>query len=152
MAFRSGGEPQGPVGSGIDCFVMQDNTILGYSTEMNINEDYMLDGVQSLGYYGYRDLLSLGYNCDFDLGTFLLRGADIAGSVSMPGWQADGNNNINSAGLYTFTILDIHTLTILSTILGAKYGGGNLTIAVGSLMKRQTRWRARMLIPGLTVS
>jgi len=152
MAFRSGGEPQGPVGSGIDCFVMQDNTILGYSTEMNINEDYMLDGVQSLGYYGYRDLLSMGYNCDFDLGTFLLRGADIAGSVSMPGWQADGNNNINSAGLYTFTILDIHTLTILSTILGAKYGGGNLTIAVGSLMKRQTRWRARMLIPGLAIS
>jgi len=152
MAFRSGGEPQGPVGSGIDCFVMQDNTILGYSTEMNINEDYMLDGVQSLGYYGYRDLLSLGYNCDFDLGTFLLRGADIAGSVAMPGWQADGNNNINSAGLYTFTILDIHTLTILSTILGAKYGGGNLTIAVGSLMKRQTRWRARQLIPGLAIS
>lgn len=152
MAFRSGGEPQGPVGSGIDCFVMQDNTILGYSTEMNINEDYMLDGVQSLGYYGYRDLLSLGYNCDFDLGTFLLRGSDIAGSVSMPGWQPDGNNNINSAGLFTFTILDIHTLTILSTIMGAKYGGGNLTIAVGSLMRRQTRWRARMLLPGLSVS
>jgi len=152
MAFRSGGEPQGPVGSGIDCFVMQDNTILGYSTEMNINEDYMLDGVQSLGYYGYRDLLSMGYNCDFDLGTFLLRGADIAGSVSMPGWQADGKNNINSAGLYTFTIVDVHTITILSTILGAKYGGGNLTIAVGSLMKRQTRWRARMLIPGLAIS
>ena len=49
MAFRSGGEPVGPVGSGIDCFLMQDNTILGYSTEMNVNEDYMLDGVQSLG-------------------------------------------------------------------------------------------------------
>ena len=152
MAFRSGGEPQGPVGSGIDCFLMQDNTILGYSTEMNINEDYMLDGVQSLGYYGYRDLLSLGYNCDFDLGTFLLRGADIAGSVSMPGWQADGNNNINSAGLFTFTALDIHTLTVLFTLLGAKYGGGNLTVAVGSLMKRQTRWRCRMLLPGLQIS
>lgn len=152
MAFRSGGEPQGPVGSGIDCFLMQDNTILGYSTEMNVNEDYMLDGVQSLGYYGYRDLLSLGYNCDFDLGTFLLRGSDIAGSVSMPGWQPDGNNNINSAGLYTFTALDVHTLTVLFTILGAKYGGGNLTVAVGSLMRRQTRWRARQLIPGLSVS
>ena len=70
----------------------------------------------------------------------------------MPGWQPDGNNNINSAGLYTFTALDVHTLTVLFTILGAKYGGGNLTLAVGSLMRRQTRWRARMLIPGLSVS
>lgn len=30
--------------------------------------------------------------------TFLLRGADISGAVSIPGWQADGNNNINSSG------------------------------------------------------
>lgn len=152
MAFRTAGEPRGPVGSGIDCFIMQDNTILGYSTDLNVSEDYMLDGVQSLGYFGYRELLSLGYDCNFTMGTFLLRGADIAGSVSIPGWQPDGSNNINSSGLYTFTSLDIHTLTVLFTILGAKYGGGDLNVAVGSLMSRQTRWRARMMLPGLSVS
>jgi hypothetical protein len=103
-------------------------------------------------YYGYRDLLSLGYDCNFTMGTFLLRGADVAGNVSLPGWQPDGNNNINSAGLYTFTGLDVHTLTVLFTILGAKYGGGDLTVAQGALMNRQTRWRARQLIPGLNVS
>jgi hypothetical protein len=138
--------------SGIDCFLMQDNTILAYSTSLTISEDYQLDGVQSLGYYGFRDLLSLGYDCNLTLDTFLLRGADIAGSVSLPGWQPDGNNNINSAGLYTFTILDLHTLTTLATILGCKYGGGDLTIAQGSLMKRATKWRARMNLPGLLVS
>lgn len=152
MAFRTAGEPRGPVGSGIDCFIMQDNTILGYSTDLNVSEDYMLDGVQSLGYFGYRELLSLGYDCNFTMGTFLLRGADIAGSVSIPGWQPDGSNNINSSGLYTFTSLDIHTLTVLFTILGAKYGGGDLNVAVGSLMSRQTRWRARMALPGLATS
>jgi hypothetical protein len=152
MAFRTAGEPRGPVGSGIDCFIMQDNTILGYSTDLNVSEDYMLDGVQSLGYFGYRELLSLGYDCNFTMGTFLLRGADIAGSVSIPGWQPDGSNNINSSGLYTFTSLDIHTLTVLFTILGAKYGGGDLNVAVGSLMSRQTRWRSRMLLPGLATS
>jgi len=152
MAFRTAGEPRGPVGSGIDCFIMQDNTILGYSTDLNVSEDYMLDGVQSLGYFGFRDLLSLGYDCNFTMGTFLLRGADIGGSVSMPGWQPDGSNNINSAGLYTFTALDIHTLTVLFTILGAKYGGGDLNVAVGSLMSRQTRWRSRMLLPRLATS
>lgn len=152
MAFRTAGEPRGPVGSGIDCFIMQDNTILGYSTDLNVSEDYMLDGVQSLGYFGFRDLLSLGYDCNFTMGTFLLRGADIAESVSIPGWQPDGSNNINSAGLYTFTVIDVHTLTVLATILGAKYGGGDLNIAVGSLMSRQTRWRARMTLPGLSVS
>lgn len=152
MAFRTAGEPRGPVGSGIDCFIMQDNSILGYSTDLNVSEDYMLDGVQSLGYFGYRELLSLGYDCNFTMGTFLLRGADIAGSVSIPGWQPDGSNNINSSGLYTFTALDIHTLTVLFTILGAKYGGGDMNVAVGSLMSRQTRWRARQMLPGLQVS
>lgn len=152
MAFREAGEPRGPVGSGIDCFLMQDNTILAYSTDLNITEDYMLDGVQTLGYYGFRELLSLGYDCNMTMGTFLLRGAGITGSVSIPGWQPDGNNNINSAGLYTFTGLDVHTLTVLFTVMGVKYGGGDTTVAQGSLMTRQTRWRARMLLPGLQTS
>ena len=152
MAFRTAGELQGPVGSGIDCFVMQDNTILAYSTDLSISEDYMLDGIQTLGYFGYRDLLSLGYDLNFTMNTYLLRGADIAGSVSTPGWQSDGNNNINNAGLYTFTILDIHSLTVLATIIGAKYGGGDSNIAQGALMTKGTRWRARMLLPGLSSS
>jgi len=152
MAFRIAGTPEGPVGSGIDTFIMQDNTILAYSTDLQVTEDYMLEGIQSLGYYGFRDFLSMGYSCDFTMGTFLLRGADIAGSVSMPGWTSSGNNNINSAGLYTFTGLDVHTLTVLFTVIGAKYGGGDLSIAQGSLMSRQTRWKSRMLLPGLATS
>lgn len=86
------------------------------------------------------------------MGTFLLRGADIAGSVSLPGWLSDGNNNINSSGLYTFTILDIHTLIVLATIVGVKYGGSDTNVAQGALMNRQTRWRARMSLPGLQSS
>lgn len=152
MSFRQAGEPRGPIGSGIDCFIMQDNTVLAYSTDLNISEDYMLDGIQTLGYYGFRELLSLGYDCNLTMGTFLLRGADIAGSVSIPGWQSDGSNNINSAGLYAFTGIDIHTLTVLFTIIGAKYGGGDTTVAQGALMNRQTRFRARMMLPGLSTS
>ena len=49
MAFRTAGELQGPVGSGIDCFLMQDNTVLAYSTDLNVSEDYMLEGIQTLG-------------------------------------------------------------------------------------------------------
>jgi hypothetical protein len=152
MSFRTGGTLSGPVGSGIDCFLMQDNTVLGYSTELNVNEDYMLEGVQSLGYFGFRDLLSLGYRCDMDMGTFLLRGADVAGSVSTPGWQPDGSQNINSSGLYTFTAIDIHTLIVLFTIMGVKYGGGSKVVSVGQLMRHQTRWQGRMVLPGLSVS
>lgn len=152
MGFRTAGEPRGPVGSGIDCFVMQDNSILGYSTDLNVSEDYQLDRVKSLGYFGARDLLSLGYEANFTMGTFLLRGANIADALSLPGWLPDGSNNINSSGYYTFTTLDIHTLTILATILGAKYGGGDLTIAQGALMARQTRWGAKMVLPGIATS
>ena len=152
MSFRTAGQLEGPVGSGIDCFIMQDNTILAYSTELNITEDYMLEGIQTLGSFGFRDILSMGYSCDMDMGTFLLRGANIAGSVSIPGWQADGTQNINTAGLYTFTALDIHTLIVMFTVMGVKYGGGNKTVAQGQLMKHQTRWKSRMLLPGLQVS
>ncbi len=152
MAFRTAGTPEGPVGSGIDCFLMQDNTILAYSTDLNVSEDFMLEGIQTLGFYGFRDFLSMGYSCDFTLGTFLLRGADIDGSVSTPGWQPDGTCNINSAGLYTFTGLAVHSLTVLFTLIGAKYSGGDLTVAQGSLMKRATRWKTRYMLPGLNVS
>jgi hypothetical protein len=62
MSFREGITPGGVVTAGIDCFIMQDNTILAYSTDMNISEDYLLEGVQTLGYYGFRDLMSLGYD------------------------------------------------------------------------------------------
>lgn len=154
MGFREGIAPGGVVTAGIDCFVMQDNTILAYSTDLNISEDYLLEGIQSLGYYGYRDLMSLGYDLNFTMGTYLLRGADIAGNLSLPGWQPDGSNNINApeTGLYTFTGLDVHALTVLFTIMGAKYGGGDLAVSQGALMTRQTRWRGRHLLPGLQTS
>ena len=150
--FVSGGTPSGPVGSGIDCFIMQENSILGYTTSMDIDEDYDIEGVQTLGYFGYRDILSKGYSCDFNMDTFLLIGADVAGSLSLPGWMANGNNNINSNGLYTFTVLNVHTLSVLATIMGAQYGGGKLTIARGELMKRGTKWKAKSMIPGLNIS
>lgn len=151
MAFFQAGEPEGPVGSGIDCFLMQDSTILAFSTDLALSEDFMLDGIQTLGYYGYRNLISMGYDCNFTLGTFLMRKTpEDGGEVSIPGWQNDGSNNINSAGLYTFTLLDVHTLTVLYTIIGAKYGGGDINIAQGQLMNRSTRWRARYALPGLS--
>jgi hypothetical protein len=152
MAFNAGNEPRTPLGSGIDCLLMQDNRVLAYSTDMRVSEDYQLERVTTLGYFGARDILSLGYNCNFSLGTFLLRGADISGAVAMPGWQADGSNNINSSGLYAFTVIDIHTLTVLATIMGAKYGGGDIDISVGQLLKKSTNWQARQLLPGLAVS
>ena len=152
MPFRTAGQAEGPVGSGIDCFLMQDNQVLAYSTDLNVDEDYMLEGIQTLGYYGFRNLVSLGYDCNMTMGTFLLRGADIPEAVAIPGWQSDGNNNINSAGLYTFTGIDVHTLDILFTIVGAKYGGGSLTVAQGSLMTKQTKWRARQMLPGAQTS
>jgi hypothetical protein len=152
MAFQKGGQSNGPVGSGIDCFLMQENTLLAYSTELNVSEDWHVEGIQTLGFFGFRNFLSMGYTCEFDLGTFLLRGADIAGSVSMPGFESDGTVNINSSGLYTFTALDVSTLIVLFTIMGSQYSGGNLKVAQGELMTRSTKWKARMMLPGLQTS
>lgn len=152
MAFRTAGEPVGNVGSGIDCFLMQDNSILGYSTNLNLSEDFMLEGIQTLGYYGYRNFMSMGYSCEFSLGTFLLRGANVADALSIAGWQPDGTCNINSSGYNTFTGFDVHTLSVLFTIVGAKYSGGELSVAQGELMKRSTKWKSRFCLPGLQTS
>jgi hypothetical protein len=131
---------------------MQDNDIKAYATDFNPSEDYMQDGVQTLGYYGFRYFQSLGYDLNITLTSFLLRGTDIEGSLSLPGWKNDGSNDINNSGLYTFTGIDIHTLTTLFTVIGAAYAGSDLTVAQGSLMTRGSRWRGRMLLPGLQTS
>jgi len=157
MAFENGKTANGPVGSGIDCFISQQEKMLGYSTDMNINEDFKVEGIQTLGFYGYRNFMSMGYNCDFDLGTFLLRAALAGGGVmegnalSTPGWNAEGECNINSNGLYTFTGADVSTSKILFTLIGCQYTGGSLKIAQGELMTRATKWKARYMLPGLQV-
>jgi hypothetical protein len=153
----------GPVGSGIDCIISQDSKQLGYSTDMNINEDFKVEGIQTLGYYGYRNFMSMGYNCDFDLGTFLLRattpkiGPAIVmegNALSTPGWlsEADGGGcNINSNGLYIFEGTDVASLQVLFTLIGCQYTGGSLKVAQGELMTRSTKWKARYMLPGLQV-
>lgn len=154
MGFVAGQQPESsaPVGAGIDSVIMQDNRILAYTTEMSISEDNSLQGIETLGFYGNRDFKSLSYITNITLGTFLLLGEDISGALSVPGWQPDGTNNINNSGFYTFTGLDIHTLTVLFTVLGCKMGGRDINIAVGALNTASTRWMGKMLLPGLQVS
>jgi hypothetical protein len=154
MAFEIGQIPESeaPVSAGIDTFIMQDNRILGYSTEMSIAEDNSLQGFETLGYYGQRGFKSLSYVANITLGTFLLLGEDISGALSIPGWRPDGTNNINNSGYYTFTGLDIHTLSALFTIIGCKPAGRDLNIAVGALNTLSTRWMGRAMLPGLQTS
>ena len=160
MSFNAGVTTNGPVGSGIDCFINQDTSILGYSTDMNISEDYRVEGIQTLGFFGYRNFMSMGYTCEFDLGTFLLRqqiGVDKKSAVvegnalSTPGWDKDGNCNINSNGLYSFSGVDIATKNVLFTLIGCQYTGGSLKVAQGELMTRSTKWKARHMVPGMVV-
>ena len=68
------------------------------------------------------------------------------------GWRPDGSTNINSAGYYAFTSIDIHTLTVLFTALGCKPDGRDLNIAVGALNTLSTRWMSKAILPGLQTS
>jgi len=154
MSFYNGATPEGnaPVGAGIDSIIMQDNRIIAYASDFSTSEDFALEGIQTLGFYGNRDFKSLSYDANITIGTFLLLGEDIEGALSVPGWRPDGSNNINSAGYYAFTVMDIHTLTVLSTALGCKPSGRDLNIAVGALNTLQTRWRSKLVLPGLQTS
>ena len=149
MAFKAGTTANGPVGSGIDCILTQDLVQIGYSTDLNINEDYKVEGIQTLGFYGFRNFMSMGYSCEFDMGTFLLRGDDLTGAISLPGWKNDGTIDINSNGLYDFVGTDASKLTALFSLIGCQYTGGSLKIAQGELMTRATKWKAYRMLPGI---
>lgn len=149
--FNLGNEPDGPVGAGIDTLLMQDNRMISYAAGLNVNDDYELQGVRTLSFYGDREFKSLGYNMNFTIDSFILRSI-IDGGLSLPGWQPDGSCNINSSGLYTFTALDIHTLIVLYTLIGCKFSGHDLTMAQGQLNTKNTRWRGYAALPGLQTS
>jgi hypothetical protein len=154
MPFYNGSTPEGnaPVGAGIDSIIMQDNRILAFTSEFSIDEDFRLESIQTLGFYGARDFKSLSYNANININTYLLLGEDVQGALSIPGWRPDGTSNINSSGYYAFTAIDIHTLTVLLTALGCKPGGRNVNIAVGALNTLGTRWQSKAVLPGLQTS
>jgi len=150
--FGSAINPEGPVGAGIDTIVVQDGKIVSYATNLTFNEDYELEGIRTLGFYGDRYFKSMGYTARMTIDTFVLRGANIPGAVQTPGWQWDGSNNINTAGLFDFIVMDLHSLEVLYTMLGVKLSTVDVQFPGRGLNTKNTQWRVTRILPGLQTS
>lgn len=144
--------PEGPVGAGIDSLVVQDGKIVTFASGLRFSEDFELQGVRTLGFYGDRFFKSMGYNANFNVDTFVLRGENIDGALQTPGWQWDGSNNINKAGYFDFVIMDLHSLEVLFTLIACKFGTQDVDFPNQGLNTKTTTWRTTRVLPGLQTS
>ncbi len=144
--------PEGPVGAGIDSLVIQDGKIVTFAAGVTLAHDYELQGIRTLGFYGDRYFKSMGYNANFSIDTFVLRGENVPGRLNTMGWQWDGRNTINTAGLFDFVMMDLHTLEVLFTMIACKFGSEDIAFPNQGLNTRATHWRATRILPGLHTS
>lgn len=144
--------PEGVVGAGLDSIIVQDGKIVSYASNVSFDEDWELEGIRTLGFYGDRYFKSMGYTARANIDTYVLRGANVPGAVMTPGWQSDGTNNINTAGLFDFVIMDLHSLEVLFTLLGVKLATTNVQFPARGLNTKATTWRVMRILPGLKTS
>ncbi|HNR90666.1 MAG TPA: hypothetical protein PKM65_20185 [Spirochaetota bacterium] len=144
--------PEGPVGAGLDSILVQDGTVIAYASGVTFDEDWELEGIRTLGFYGDRYFKSMGYTARANIETYVLRGADIPGALKAPGWQPDGSCTINTAGLFDFALLDLHTLEVLFTLIACKIGTTNVQFPARGLNTKATTWRVMRALPGLQTS
>jgi hypothetical protein len=146
------GASEGVVGAGLDSIITQDGRIVGFASEANVQEDYELEGIRTLGFYGDRFFKSMGYTANMNVGTYLLRARNEPGALYTTGWQPDGSFNLNTAGAFDFAFADLGTLDILLTCLSCKNSTIDTAFPARGLNTKQVSWRVSRVIPGLETS
>lgn len=144
--------PEGAVGAGLDSILIQDGEVISFASGVNFDEDFELEGIRTLGFHGDRFFKSMGYTLSMSVETYVIRRASEPGALKTPGWQPDGTFNANTAGAFDFVIADVHSLTVLFTLLGCKLSTQGAQFASRGLNTKTTNWRATRAIPGLATS
>lgn len=146
------GQSEGPVGAGLDSIITQDGRVVGYASECNVQEDYELEGIRTIGFYGDRFFKSMGYTANMTIGTYLLRRRDEPGALFTTGWQADGSFNLNTAGAFDFAFADLGSLDILLTAIACKNNTVDTAFPSRGLNTKQVTWKVSRVLPGLETS
>jgi len=146
------GNSEGPVGAGLDSLITQDGRIVAFASNVNFDEDFELEGIRTLSFYGDRFFKSLGYTANATIETYVLRGSDVPGALYTTGWQADGSYNLNTAGSFDFVMADLSTLDVLFTLLACKNASQSVQFPARGLNTKSVQWRVSRIIPGLETS
>jgi hypothetical protein len=146
------GNSEGPVGGGLDAVITQNGKVVAYASSLNFDEDFELEGIRTIGYYGDRFFKSLGYTANCSIETFVLRAAALSGAFKTTGWQPDGTYNLNTAGSSDIVIADLNSLEVLFTLMACKNNTVNTQFPARGLNTRAVQLKVSRIIPGLNVS
>jgi hypothetical protein len=150
--FGTASNSEGPVGAGLNAFMMQDGRLLDWIAGLTVNQDFELEGIRTCGQYGDRFFKSLGYTASFQMETFVIRGQNVPGALYKTGFLPNGNYNANTTGEFDFTVVDTENLTVLYSMLRAKMGGSDIAFPARGLNTDSTNWRCTRVVPGLFTS
>ncbi len=146
------GIPEGPVGAGIDVVIVQNGHVVSFATSLSANEDFQLEAIRVLGLHRPLFHKSMGYEANMEIETYVVREGEHPGALWTPGWQADGTLNINTAGLFEFSVIDVDTFQVLMTALNCKLSSQNAQYPNQGLNTRGTSWMLTHILPGLETS
>jgi len=130
-----------PVIAGNDAEVyMEPNELIAWATDLSIDEDFELQGIRTLGVHGDRGFKSVGYNCNFNVGSFVLN------KKALETLPYETRSTILKSGLINFFVKDKVTGEVILKLKYCKLATHNRTFAANDMAKRTTTWRAREVL------
>lgn len=144
--------PEGAVGAGLDSILLQDGVIVAFASGVNLDEDFELEGVRTLGFHGDRFFKSMGYTAGMSIDTYVIREANVPGALATPGWQPDGQFTLNTAGEFDFVIADVNTFVVLFSAISCKLSTQSAQFPARGLNTKSTNWKTSRILPGVGTS
>lgn len=136
-----------PVKSGIDAIVTQDGRTIGWATEVQIDEDFQIENIITLGFHGPRGFKSLGYDCSFTVGTFILNPTLPDGTPVTDNLFVATRRTINTLAPISYELIDLITNQVFLKILGCVNSNNSWTVSAGQLATKNTSWKGREVVP-----
>ena len=136
-----------PVKSGIDAIVTQNGKVVGYATEVTLDEDFQLESIITLGFHGARGFKSMGYDGSITVGTFILNPELDDGTPVTDNLEVEQRRTILQNNEYTFELIDLKTQQVMLKALGCVNSNNNWSISAGALASKNTTWKCREIVP-----
>lgn len=127
--------------SGLDAVVKQNGNIIGFATDVSIDENFSMQGIKTLGYHGDRGFKSTDYSCRFTVGSFMIR----KGATNT--LKASTRRTVLTDAPSEFELLDVTDGAVVGRIKGCRIDSKSYRLQAGQLVSKNTTWFAREFVP-----
>ena len=129
------GNAEPPVIAGCDAKIFQDGNLVGWATNVSVDENFFQTAIKVLGNRGPIGYKSVDYEGRMTVGTFVLKTDAWDDSLKTPNRQ-----NIINFGSSTFRLTSADDETLIGVIRGAKCNTQRFNFATGDLVAKDTEW------------